>query len=363
MKTLEQLAGALVLVVALTDVFLTVLYARMDTGLLAMRYARGIERVWVWLSRPFGKPRARFVSFGGPLTLLAVLALWIALLTLGSALVLHPALGHAVRPSNVEARTDFLTALYVGGASISVVGTTGYSPETPAYRLFFLFASAVGMTFISLVVTYLGQVYTALLRRNALALRIHGLSDAKCDGAELVCRIWPRGDLGSGTSELAELAAQVSAVKEAHHFYPLLMQFRFEDPLYSVSRIVSVSLDAMSLVMSALDDERFGAVKESSGVTLLWRSALSLASSVAASAPRRSSGPKAPDVALWRRRYCAALARFRSAGIPTADEQQGFERYTELRGHWDGLVQTLAPALAFSIDEIDLPLARAKSSA
>jgi hypothetical protein len=45
---------------------------------------------------------------------------------LGSALVLHPALGHAVRPSNAVASTDFLTALYVGGASISVVGSSGY---------------------------------------------------------------------------------------------------------------------------------------------------------------------------------------------------------------------------------------------
>jgi hypothetical protein len=362
MTALEQLAGAVVLVVALADVFLTILYARMDTGLLAMPYARGIERIWVWVSGAFGRSRARFVSFCGPLTLVAVLGLWTGLLTLGSALVLHPALGHAVRPSNVDPRTDFLTALYVGGASISVVGSSGYSPETPVYRMFFLFNSAVGMAFISLVLTYLGQVYNALLRRNALALKIHGLSEAKGDGAELVCRLWPRGDLGSGRSELAELAAEMSAVKEAHHFYPLLIQFRFVEPFYSVSRIVSVSLDAMSLVMSSLDDERFGAVKESSGVALLWRSSLWLASSLTRNPPAGNAGPTASDVALWRRRYAAALARLRAAGIATVtDEERGFERYAELRSRWDGLVRALAPALAFSMEEVDVPLAHAKS--
>jgi hypothetical protein len=362
MKTLEQLAGAVVLLVALADVFLTILYARMDTGLLAMPYARGIERSWVWFSRVFARSRARFVSFCGPMTLLAVLGLWTGLLTLGSALVLHPALGHEVRPSNVVPRTDFLTALYVGGASISVVGSSGYSPETPIYRMFFLFNSAVGMAFISLVLTYLGQVYNALLRRNALALRIHGLSEAKGDGAELVCRLWPRGELGSGTSELAELATEMSVVKEAHHFYPLLMHFRFEEPFYSVSRIVSVSLDAMSLVMSSLDDQRFGAVKDSSSVTLLWRSSLWLLSSLTRNTAPKSAGPKAPDVALWRRRYSAALARLQAAGIATvADEERGFERYADLRSRWDGLVQTLAPALAFSIEEVDVPLAHAKN--
>jgi hypothetical protein len=364
MKTLEQLAGAVALVVALADVFLTILYARMNTGLIAMRYARGIERLWVWISRAFGRSRGRFVSFCGPVTLLAVLALWTGLLALGSALVLHPALGHAVRPSNVDPRTDFLTALYVGGASISVIGSSGYSPETPAYRMFFLFNSAVGMMFISLVLTYLGQLYNALLQRNALALKIHGLSDTKGDGAELVCRLWPRGELGSGTSELSELAGQMSAAKEAHHFYPLLMQFRFEEPFYAVSRIVSVSLDAMSLVMSSLDDQRFGAVKESSGVTLLWRSSLWLASSLTRNPPPRNAGPTEQDVALWRKRYWAALARLHAAGIPTvADEESGFKRYADLRSRWDGLVHALAPALAFSIEEIDLPLAHAKNGA
>jgi hypothetical protein len=363
MKTLEQLAGAVVLVVALADVFLTVLYARMDSGLLAMRYARAIERVWVWISRALGASRARFVSFCGPVTLLAVLGLWTGLLTLGSALVLHPALGHEVRPSDGGASTDFMTALYVGGASISVVGSSGYSPQTPAYRMFFLFNSAVGMTLISLVLTYLGQLYNALLRRNALALRIHGMSEAKGDGAELVCRLWPRGELTSGTSELANLAAEMSAVKEAHHFYPLLKQFRFEEPFYSVSRIVNVSLDAMSLVMSSLDEQRFGAVKESSSVTLLWRSSLWLASALAGNKARTNAGPKAADVALWRRRYGAALARLQSAGIATvADEEHGFERYAELRSRWDGLVQALAPTLAFSTEDVDVPLAHAKSS-
>lgn len=86
---LEQLAGAVVIMVALADGFHTILYARMGTGLIAMRYAHGIERLWVWLSRAFGRSRARFVSFCGPVTLLAVLGLWTGLLTLGSALELR----------------------------------------------------------------------------------------------------------------------------------------------------------------------------------------------------------------------------------------------------------------------------------
>jgi hypothetical protein len=120
----------------------------------------------------------------------------------------------------------------------------------------------------------------------------------------------------------------------------------------------------MSLVMSSLEDQRFGAVKESSGVTLLWRSSMWLASSLPRNPPGKNGGPKAADVALWRRRYGAALARLRSAGIATvADEEQGFKCYADLRSRWDGLVHALAPTLAFSIEDVDVPLAHAKSRA
>ena len=120
--------------------------------------------------------------------------------------------------------------------------------------------------------------------------------------------------------------------------------------------MVSVSLDAMSLVMSSLDDGHFAALKESSGVTLLWRPSLWLVSSLTRNPPPRGAGPSAQDVALWRRRHRAALARLRSAGIAVvADEERGFGRYVDLRSRWDGLVHALAPGLAFSMEEVDLP--------
>jgi hypothetical protein len=47
---LEPLAGGIVLAITLLDVFLTVLYARADAGLLAPWLARGVWRVFRALS-------------------------------------------------------------------------------------------------------------------------------------------------------------------------------------------------------------------------------------------------------------------------------------------------------------------------
>jgi len=50
----------------------------------------------------------------------------------------------------------------------------------------------------------------------------------------------------------------------------------------------------------------------------------------------------------------AALQRLRQAGLPlVADEEAGAELYVKLRRRWDPLIAALAPAMAYSMDEID----------
>lgn len=37
-----------------------------------------------------------------------------------------------------------------------------------------------------------------------------------------------------GYNDLAQVAVDLSEVKESHHFYPVLFYFRFQEPYYSV---------------------------------------------------------------------------------------------------------------------------------
>jgi hypothetical protein len=160
---LETLAGGIVLAITLLDVFLTVLYARAGAGLLAPRLARDVWRIFRGLS---GGGHARILSYCGPAQLVALVLMWGVLLALGAGLVIHPALGTGVRSSSGATATDFVTAVFVGGSSMSIVGASDYGPTSPGYQLLFLFNSLVGMSVTSLTLTYLMQVYTALRSRN-----------------------------------------------------------------------------------------------------------------------------------------------------------------------------------------------------
>ena len=353
---LEQVFGAGLFAAVLLDVFLTVLYARMGSSIIAGPLARLAWRVFRAASAPFGRRRGVVLSFCGPAVLALLVTAWSLGLTLGAALVIHPALGSGIRSANGgESPTDFVAALDAAGNSLSVVGSGEFAPRTTAYRLLYLFNSLVGMSILSLTLTYLMQVYSALRERNVLGLKLHLATGETGDAAELLARIGPRGEFDTGL--LSETAAEVAAAKEGHHFYPVLFYFRFDTPIYSVSRVCLVALDAVTLIRTALAD-RYAAVRQSAAVEQVERAAMKLLESLdrnflGVTMPDPPAEPDPETRHRWVRRYAAAVRRLREAGVETADEAAGAERYVALRARWDRYIRALAPAMAYRPHEID----------
>ena len=356
---LEQLIGAILIAVTLVDVFLTVLYARTHIGLISDRVARITWRTFNVLSAQLGRRRGHFLSFLGPVVILLIVVVWILALTLGAALVIHPNLGTDFKALHTATPTDFVTALFVGSHSLVIVSENNFSPETTAARLFVIFTSTAGLIVTTLSLTYILHVYTALQERDAVGLELHMLTDETGDAAELLAGLGPHDHLSSSYVELGELAAQLVAVQEAYHHYPVLFFFRFEEPYYAVSSISLVALDTVNLVKSGLDDEEYGWLKQSATIAQLRRAAQRL---VITLHEAFLGGPPAPPAAIdpatqerWRARYHAGLRRMREAGIKTiADEDEGAAAYITQRARWDYLIATLAPHLGYTMAEIDL---------
>lgn len=350
---LERLAGGIVLAITLVDVFFVIMYARAGSGLLAPRLAQGVWRVFRGLS---GERDAGILRYCGPVQLIVLVLMWGVLLVLGSGLMIHPALGTAVASGSGATETDFVTALFVGGRSVSIVGAGDYAPTSPGYKLLFLFYSVVGVSVTSLTLTYLMQVYTALRSRNTLGLRVHSQSGGTGDAAELVARWGPRGQFSGGYNNLSALAGELAAVKEMHHFYPVLFYFRFEHAHYALSRILLITLDAAALIRTALDPRELGWLQASAGLDELERASAMLLHTLNRSYPvHRGPAVDTPQSReRWRLRYGRALLRLREAGIPTrADEEAGAHEYIALRATWEPDIEALAPTLRFRMEEVD----------
>lgn len=356
---LQQVIGAGLMVLALYDMFSTVLYARITMGPVSVGLSRGIWWLFHRVAALLPGQQDRIFSYCGPIVLVALLFGWSALLDIGSAFLIHPVLGSSVTASSGPTPTDFVSALYAGGESISVVGTSGFTPKTAAFRLLFLLNSLLGMTLIFLALTYLTQVYNALQRRNAVARRVDALTGKTGDAAELVAGLGPEGKFTVGYTSLSSVGDEIDSITEAHQFYPVLFYFRFQEEMYSVSRMAVVSLDAVSLLKSGVRDDAAGWFKESAAVTQLWAATLHLLTTLSRHflPDETADSPGAPDaetVTRWRRRYAAGLRRLRQAGIRTvADEAAGGEDYVALRSQWDRYVRVLSPALNYHPEDVD----------
>ena len=358
LEYIESSVGVLLMLLFLTDVFLTVLYARMGTGIFSVVLARSLWRIFRGISRPFRHRRGSSLSFCGPVILVTLVLLWAIGLTLGTALIIHPRLGKSVVSGSGSTPTDFISAMYAGGSSLSIVGASNFSPTTRALRMFYLLDSLVGMSVISLTLTYLMQVYSALQNRNALGLKLHLLTAETGDAAQFIAGLGPQGDFDSANSTLMELGSQIASVKEAHHFYPVLFYFRFSEPFYSVSLITLTALDTVALLRCALDANRYGSLQRSAALTQMDRASRLLLTTLeeeflADGAPTPGP-PSADEAARWRSRYLSAERVLLSAGIQVQDPRHdGVEQYIRLRSQWNVYIEALAPAMLYDLAQVD----------
>ena len=119
----------------------------------------------------------------------------------------------------------------------------------------------------------------------------------------------------------------MTAIKESHHFYPVLFYFAFRDTYYSMSQLSLVCLDVVTLLKSALHDEEHAWLKESVTATQLWSSALML-------------------VQLLE-------DAFLSDHHPDGDETVGADTYVALRRKWEPHIARLVRSAAFDMEQID----------
>lgn len=356
------LIGAALIAAILIDIFLTVLFARIGSGVISDRVACYTWYLFRTFSKPLKRGRASVLSLCGPIVLIEFVVVWMLGLVCGSAMIVQPAIGTLIRTNGTHTSTTFATAMYIAGDCLTTVGANDYTPHAAFYKLFYLFDSLVGLSVLTLTLAYLLEIYNALQSRNTFATKIHLLTFETGDAALLLSGIAPDGRWDQGFTQLTEIAAELISVKESHHFYPALFYFKFSDPQYAMSRLALVILDTITLIKSGMDEDEYGWVKKSGAVESLWRTSMHLQTELAwaflpGGLPDSETEPDADTKAAWRRRYQNALHRLKAAGIATlADESIGAEVYISLRARWDRYVRAFADHLADEMEIVDRAL-------
>jgi hypothetical protein len=339
-------AGTLVLLVALADVFLTVLFPASGHGPLSRAIWWGFRS----LARRLPTARRRgLLAYCGPLLVALSIAVWPLLLVVGWALVYLPALGTGLVASSGPTARTWADAVYVSGFSLTTLGTGDVVPTTGLYRVLVVLEAAIGFAVVGMVVSYFLSVYSAITQRKTFAASLDHRTGRTGDSARLVTGLAAQGGLSAVVGQLSSTGEVLERMFQTHQSYPVLRWFHYREVRYALPRILLVVLDAAALVPSALDTGR-GPGDELPAVALIDGAAQDLLQDLVPAASARPRGPG--DDAAWRARFADAVVAFRRAGLPVREDPDAVEDYLRRRRNWDEPLLALAGAMLYEWSEI-----------
>lgn len=211
---IEIVAGVALIALGLYEVFHTLLHPT-GRGRVSHLTARS-----TWnLSSSLGR-RGR--TLAGPLAAVAVVTLWAAMQVVGWGLVYLPFVpdGFAYNPGiDPSAYPALLEALYFSTVSMSTLGLGDVYPVAPWLRVIAPLQGLIGFALLTAAVSWFLQLYPALGRRRALALRIALIRRADTAGHVLDMEsVTSSGLLDSLTADLAQSRVDLWQNAETYYF-------------------------------------------------------------------------------------------------------------------------------------------------
>ena len=251
MSTLFVVLGILVVGVALVDVAWTTVAAGSGGGPVTSRVAAAVWGVARKVHQR--RPSHTFLSFAGVLVVFTVLATWIALILAGWAMIFSASDG-AVRAAQSGIPADAAGRLYFVGYTVFTLGNGDYVPGDGWWQVATVAAVGSGLILVTLSITYLVPVASAVAQRRQLASYISSLGRTP---HEILSTGWDGSTLTGLSQHLLALGSMVQTAEQQHLAYPVLHYFHSREPSSAAApNIVNLGLALDLLTHGLVADAR-----------------------------------------------------------------------------------------------------------
>lgn len=214
MDIVYLLAGIALIVLCIIDFTWTTLWIDGGAGPVTDRLS---SLVWKTVKAVAGD-HSKSLSLAGPLVLSATLVMWIFMLWSGWTLV-FAGLADSISPSQGTDPISWVDRIYYAGYLIFTLGNGDFSPKEGVWQIVSVLATGTGMLFITLGVTYLISILSAVTVKRSFASSIHGIGET---AEELVESAWNGADFHDFDLLLATYSEQLGSLTAQHIAYPVL---------------------------------------------------------------------------------------------------------------------------------------------
>jgi hypothetical protein len=256
LRIVAVIAAVLIIFGVLWDAFESVVLPRRVSRhfRLARAYYRTTWHAWRALARQSHdiERRENLMGIYGPLALLLLLALWVALLIVGYALLLwgfdSPLAYSALGNGGISFGTD----LYFSGTTFLTLGLGDVFPNAISARMIAVIEVGTGFAVLALVIGYLPILYQAFSRREQRISLLDAHAGSPPTAGALLLR-HPRERDGRQrrlTALLAEWEGWSAELLETHLSYPILAYYRSQHEDQSWAAALAVIMDVCALVLA-----------------------------------------------------------------------------------------------------------------
>ncbi len=341
MRWIGGVGGVVLLAVVLWDAFETIILPRRVSGRIRLtkmfyQYTWGPWRATAGLLA--GRRRESFLSFYGPLSLIALLALWAA----GSVCsfgLLQWAAGSAMTVAG-GGGSGFWSDVYMSGTTFFTLGLGDVVPRSTFAKTITVVEAGTGFAFLAAVIGYFPVIYQAFSRREVAISLLDARAGSPPSAAELLWRHRADPRAAALVELLKEWERWAADVLESHLSYPPLGYFRSQHYNESWVAALTTILDASALVIVGLEG---WCVRQAELTFAMARHAVVDLAQVYSTPPRR------PQERLTTAQLARLRDRLAGGGLTLKARPDLEERLTELRRMYEPYVEALSGYLALPL--------------
>jgi hypothetical protein len=282
-----------------------------------------------------------------------ILVFWSVLYIVGFALLYLPYIHNAevFFLTDIGPRSTLGDALYFSAVSFLTIGYGDILPVHSITQLLAVLQGVLGLTTISLSVTYLLSVYPLIGRKIGMAESLNQETGGCADAVILAERYVGSGRYEALAQRLSGIHDELLQLGQSHGLYPVLYYVRPHEVHLSFVRILAKIQGIVATLRYGLDPEEYPDVVTDPRLLILEEGLLSTLHELATSSHLAPQPATSRDVDLAHRDYVTLTQALRRRGLAPAapHDARTRERHARFRTATDHYIRAYAENSAYDI--------------
>lgn len=246
MNLLLGIFGVILVLLVVVDVLQTTLLLR-GSGPFTSRLNNMLWKVALYAHRV--RPAHRLLGYVGLLIIIFTIFLWISLIWVGWVCIFATE-PNAVLSAQTNQPASLSDRVYFVGYTLITLGLGDYKAGGPIWQVATVIASTNGFFLVTLIITYLLPIVSAVVHQRQLATYITGLGTSP---AQILTCAWNGQDFSALSQHLMALTPDVLKLGQQHLAYPVLHYYHSREHYSAIAPKIATLDEALTVLEYGLE--------------------------------------------------------------------------------------------------------------